>query len=454
MESNHLFFAPLDYNTLQKSVNKDGDIDVKINGIISTDSKDYDGDEMIQDRLDFSIFEKSGRVKYEHHKDLDPKFNIGMTLGTVRLGKRTDFVGHIFAKAGTPQHDIAKAALGDMENMKAWTLAHPDNPRIMGFSIEGGMVKDKKTGKMLKGIVTDVVLTGKPKNAETYANFYKSFEAGSAVDLPDMTGSQAGRKQHLDGAKNLIGAHKMKFANKKECKEFYMEKGGLPEDEAEAKATEWESYNKSIGDLGTAMELVEEFVDRCAGTNYQKIQKSFADSWQPDETTNEVDAVPFFKAIGNALLDLNEKTNDNAINIANMLGAQFGFTKSLFDSNYEMIQKVEGLIAMNKSLIEDNEDLREKLESIDKGVTTNNLDNLNIEGTDKNTGSDPTGKEIYSPAEVFGAFRKSMAAAQTDKPALFSALNAEKVKYDLSEKKFEVINKSIVAEIQQYLPTK
>jgi len=375
------FSAPIDY--LEKGSKHDiekGVIDVRIGGVISDESIDQDGEVLVQSGLDFDYFKKHGRIKYEHSKN--PADFIGFPEGIIRKGTKTEMVGRIFAKKGTPQYNRALECIGDLENIIAYNAQHPNNPRSSYYSIEG--IPQKKDGsKVVKGLITNVVITANPKNSGTYVTMMKGIMAGSDVDIQNLTGGQAGRIQHLQNHK---GDFKM-FKSKEEVKKFYLEKG-LTEAEATAKADAWEStktsrdsiaslYKGLSDDIDTAVADLEKSI-KTSSANTDTFQKSFGNAMTPIAGTTNIDPIAFLKVIADSNLEMLKGLDANKADILKGITGILGVTKKSLELNKSLSEQLNVVQDFYIQLADDNEELRKSIAKYESGFTTAALNSHNI----------------------------------------------------------------------------
>lgn len=173
-----------------------------IGGIVSTDDVDQDGEQILQEGLDFKPFLQRGWFNDNHSKS---------TVGIV--GYPTDA---FYVRKGQklPNGRIAKSngwwaegyLLNTEEGRKIWGLvkALEDAPRKLGFSIEGKVLqrhpRDKST--VTKAVVRHVAVTHCPVNVGTeLGSLVKALAAGHAIGSDDMSGpgnAAALRPESLD----------------------------------------------------------------------------------------------------------------------------------------------------------------------------------------------------------------------------------------------------------------
>lgn len=168
----------------------------RIGGIISTESKDRQGEVVLQRGLDFSEFLSNGWFNDNHSKD-----TTGIVGYPVKVEKRN--------VNGRTAHYVEGYLLEGHEPAdKIWTLANSlqKTGRRLGFSIEGAINRrDGMDGKTIaEAKVRNVAVTNCPVNLDTgmevlakslmaleaEANAEKALTAGQAVDAPPVASGQ------------------------------------------------------------------------------------------------------------------------------------------------------------------------------------------------------------------------------------------------------------------------
>jgi len=129
-----------------------------IQGILSTESRDADGEIVLQNGLDFSYFLRHGWFNDNHDQSTGSGLGFPTEIQRVEhQGKpATRVVGYLLPTArGREVYELAKAAAAE--------------GRPLGFSIEGGIMQrigpDGKT--VAKAIVRDAAIARHPKNIGT-----------------------------------------------------------------------------------------------------------------------------------------------------------------------------------------------------------------------------------------------------------------------------------------------
>lgn len=175
-------WVPIEDTDLLKSVEVDANGDWIVQGVMTSDVKDEEEDSITPEGMDCSYFLTKGWIKYEHGNS--PNQFIGEPL-EVRVGQFTHptlqkSVNGIYVKGRLFQNrELAKQAVTAIEDLKK---SH--TKRTMGWSIEGGVKeRDRKTGKILKSVLRNVVLTMNPVNTMTWAELAKSFSKDHEVEI-------------------------------------------------------------------------------------------------------------------------------------------------------------------------------------------------------------------------------------------------------------------------------
>lgn len=209
LDDNYSVFVPIEDTDIMKSVEVDENGDYIVNGVMTTDAKDEEDDSISPEGMDCSYFLEKGWIKYEHGNK--PEQFIGEPM-EVKVGQFTHpttnkSVTGIFVKGRLFAHrNLAKQAVQTITDLKK---SH--TKRRMGWSIEGNVKeRDRKSGKIIKSVLRNVVLTMNPVNTTTWAELSKSFaknhELTIATDEPldkamDIASAEPIIPQSLEGAK-------------------------------------------------------------------------------------------------------------------------------------------------------------------------------------------------------------------------------------------------------------
>ncbi len=437
-----------------------------------------EGDAFGQDKLDFTQLEKSGRIKYEHNEKgkKTPENHIGIPGGTIPTNKGTYMVGTIFAKSGTVQYDLAKACLDDIENVREWNKGNPNNPRTMGFSIEGGVLRDANK-KFIKGVVTDVVLTPHPINTDSWCDVLKSngaFTAGSGSEKSELSGSEAGRKESLQGDDddddddddkkkkgkkkkkkdkkkennfvNLLyrGVNTMDFKDKLQVEAYLREHDHTPE-EAIQKANEWQNEqdkrkgNKEkiqkaiVGIDGSLTGLVEFHKSMEANVILDEMKKSFVSSIEGTKSADDMtDPTGFMKAIAENTLSFQASMTEQNVNISKAIGIVLETQKEQFGVQSSLLVQVEDLVDQNADLVSENNLLRKSIQTMEKPISKSQK-----VGDDPPTDPPTDPPKAPNHLEVKNAFLKAISDVENP-----MALMDEQIRYETSMNNFDAINKS------------
>lgn len=377
----------------------DGTIIADVGGIISDNSKDVEGDSLDQDKIDFSFIKKGfGKIKYEHPAtdkngnvdDMDdPKRWIGVIDSVIRKGKETEFQGRIIAKPHTTTYALAKAVIDDLKTIEELNKRQTAIPKRTGWSVEGAVIRNKKTNQIIKTIVNHVVYTTKPVNSNSVARLLKSMEAGYGYDIADKTGGRAIVKESIQ--KKPIhflnnGETTMKYSSQEHAYKSCLSKG-LKDDEAKTKAAElWAAQEaaekaeglhaqeahegastmlkkaiKSIGDL------LKSFTDD--NPPFEAEKKAMAKSLKPTgEKNDEIDVGAFLKSMGEVVTLVGE----HQVTLAK---SQDSMLKALESSNELLAMSLKKSIDVEKELANvsyENLMLRKAIGKGDRGVTAAN----------------------------------------------------------------------------------
>ena len=130
----------------------------RIGGIVSTESKDRQGETIIQDGLDFSSFLAAGWFNDNHSKE---------TTGIVGYPTKVERTTH----NGRPAHYVEGYLLDNYDRAdEIWKLANAlqKTGRRLGFSVEGSILRRENNGEIVaKAQVRNVAITNCPVNTES-----------------------------------------------------------------------------------------------------------------------------------------------------------------------------------------------------------------------------------------------------------------------------------------------
>ncbi|MGF6354063.1 hypothetical protein ABIE27_001973 [Paenibacillus sp. 4624] len=169
---------------LSKAVEMDAAGDYIVQGVISSDDTDEQQDSISPEGMDTSYFLSKGWIKWEHGNA--PSQFIGepveVKIGQYNHPTLNKSVNGVFVKGRLfANRDLAMQAVVAIED-----LQKSQSSRTVGWSIEGGVVeRDRQTGKIIKSVLRNVVLTMNPVNTMTYAELVKSFTKGDGLLMAD-----------------------------------------------------------------------------------------------------------------------------------------------------------------------------------------------------------------------------------------------------------------------------
>lgn len=152
-----------------------------VEGVVSSEALDADGEVVLQDGLDFGYFLEKGWINNNHEQGAEGGIGVPLRVSKEVLPngrKATRLVAEIFDTAeGRKIWDLAKASSGK---------------RSLGFSIEGSIVSRQGEGgkTVAKARVRDAALTRHPKNPDATIQLVKSLTAATSeagYNLPGPT---------------------------------------------------------------------------------------------------------------------------------------------------------------------------------------------------------------------------------------------------------------------------
>ena len=194
-------WVPID-NDLIKSIEIDENGDYIVQGVMTADNLDEEDDSIAPEGMDCSYFLDKGWVKYEHGNN--PQQFIGEPL-EVKIGQfthptRHEVVNGIFVKTRLfANRKLAQEAIQTMQD-----LQKSNTKRTMGWSIEGNVLKRNSSGKVVRSVLRNLVLTMNPVNTITWAELAKSFAKNHELTINmeksmDTAGAAAIMPQSLEG---------------------------------------------------------------------------------------------------------------------------------------------------------------------------------------------------------------------------------------------------------------
>ncbi|WP_025684566.1 hypothetical protein [Paenibacillus maysiensis] len=173
---------------LEKSIEMDANGDYIVQGIISSDDTDAQADSISPDGMDTSYFLEKGWIKWEHGNNPDQFIGEPEAVHVGKFNHPTlnKSVNGVFIKGRLyANREMSLKAVVAIED-----LQKSHSTRRVGWSIEGGVVeRDRVTGKVIKSVLRNVVLTMNPINTMTYAELVKSFN-NTKEDGTNMTDNQ------------------------------------------------------------------------------------------------------------------------------------------------------------------------------------------------------------------------------------------------------------------------
>lgn len=139
-----------------------GETVVKIRGIASSESVDADGDVVVQDGIDWSLFKSQGFLTYEH------PLGAANIVGEPREIRRTEVNGVNATEIEGVLY--TSDGLGKMLADKAKAMQKAGGSRRLGFSVEGVVkLRDRDNPKLItQSAVRSVAITPVPKNSDSW----------------------------------------------------------------------------------------------------------------------------------------------------------------------------------------------------------------------------------------------------------------------------------------------
>jgi len=156
----------------------------RIGGIISSQTQDQQGEELIQTGLDWGYFLSKGFLNYEHQQG--PENILGHPEGV----SPTTYKGHPATKMVGVLYLHDKRARDIFEKAKAMEKAQ--SPRRIGFSVEG-QVQQRLGKRVLKARVLNVAVTAHPVHPDARLEILaKALDAGGAIGYQHAATPAAG----------------------------------------------------------------------------------------------------------------------------------------------------------------------------------------------------------------------------------------------------------------------
>jgi hypothetical protein len=172
MKNNNQFFSKYYHigNDFIKSADKDNGR-IYVEGIISTENEDAQGEKMIQKGMDFSYFKKRGYINLEHLQGPGNMIGSPIELKSMKYkGVPATFMkGYLFA-----DNPKVQEIMTSINAMKA-----ADCDRGLGFSVEGAVIeRDKNNPNIItKSKILNVSLVASPANPDATLELCKSIYA-------------------------------------------------------------------------------------------------------------------------------------------------------------------------------------------------------------------------------------------------------------------------------------
>ncbi len=302
-------------------------------GCISNENLDEQGERLIQKALDWSYFDKSGIIKYEHTKN-QPSNVIGFPHSRVTKGKSTFMKGALL-----PQKKMADEVWELIKSIEEYNRLYPKNQRSLQWSIEGGYMDGREDGtfggEVRKAKVINVVITPNAINTTTFldtmktdhAEFAKSLAATPvSTDLGKKTGGDAIIKDEIDKKKKVTALNKKNskktrrsakmYKSFEEARDHYLKhdidaekavelaKSHFPDyvesEVVEEKPTLLKSITEGFKNLGKKVDVLEKSVTTT------KTDKGADVEVDDSEKTGVIDASEFLTNLNKGIQDLNE----------------------------------------------------------------------------------------------------------------------------------------------------
>lgn len=178
--------------SLFKAVEGETDTEWKFAGIAADESRDAEGDEILKKQIDLSYASTRGYVNWNHGRE--PGDQIGyLTKAIIVDEKQLDalsksFDAHIPRTASVYVEGRLYKHVPKAESVHQIMKSSPAGAGL-GLSVEGGVQRDAKTGRLQKAVVRGVAITYVPAQPQTLLQLRKSIDT-SAVD-PLLTNEQA-----------------------------------------------------------------------------------------------------------------------------------------------------------------------------------------------------------------------------------------------------------------------
>ena len=212
-EAEHLGFMPI---TLSKSIDENGAEILKMNGVMSTTSKDADGQHLNPSGFDMSEFMSDGFMNWHHQSNKNPLAIIGRPTGfNLDKGKNEMHVDfELF-----PNNPMAQQVYQLQEVLEGQGLS-------LGLSLEGDATefRDPLTKTYVeKAKITGCAVTPSAKNKDAIVGIVKgnidSYQLIKGDILSEGNGSQIGEERHPLAKESLETTTKKEIEEEEEGKD-------------------------------------------------------------------------------------------------------------------------------------------------------------------------------------------------------------------------------------------
>ncbi len=360
-------YAELDLRKSVESLTKSAE--PVIYGRVLNNVEDTSGETPVLDMFDWSYFDKNGFAKFEHDTN-DPSNYIGVPIKRIRKSKDEQML----ACALFPSVKKAQDLMTLMKAIDEYNRSHPENPRTIGYSVEGGYVfKSKQSGKYA-GKVVNVAISPNPVDATSYIElvrsenlkFAKSLAAGYATDPKAMDNGGALREQDLEGASrpaqpahtNHERKEQTMFASYAEAYRHFKSEG---KSDAEAKAAaeaamkaKSDRADASVADVEKSLTAIKTYLQKSIDAVKKHIEKQ-------DTATGELSE--YTQSLKKTLNGLKTGENVDAQDfVAGQTGAMSAIADTVTDPSLpqalsglaEAFGEIAGMVKSLTSLVADN----------------------------------------------------------------------------------------------------
>tara|TARA_B100000282_G_C31712669_1_gene481898 strand:- start:230 stop:958 length:729 start_codon:yes stop_codon:yes gene_type:complete len=167
------------FNLVKGSAEDAEPMTARIGGIVSTQSKDQQGDEILQKGIDWTYALSKGWFNYEHKQGPDAVLGHPDTIEpTTHNGEPATRIEGVLYLHKPLAREIYQTAMA---------LEKAQSDRRLGFSVEGQVVARDKA-KIVKSKVLNVAITAHPVNAEARFDVLKSLAAAAGYQTPPSMG--------------------------------------------------------------------------------------------------------------------------------------------------------------------------------------------------------------------------------------------------------------------------